>query len=453
MSQITMLEVGKLTVADDNLRGELGDLSELAGSIKSLGVLEPLLVSDNDGKLLVVAGARRLEAAKKAGAKEVPCIVRPFTDQERVEVMIVENLLREDITPLEEAQGYKRLIELGQTQRQIAARVGRAQSHISKRLMLTELPEPVQKAVGRGQVNLESVQQLSKLKDDPETVLSIVNEAVARQHDGGAESREFANRQVERKVQAQLEAKEKAKLVEASIAKLKKAGEKDIVTLVGDGYSVKTPNGYKQVVVSSYRDDDIEYAPGKHAKLSCHAVGVNPKDGTVVELCSKPSTHKTRAQKAKDQQDKEKKANAAAAAKEKAAIEKRRDFLAGLVSRSIDKGLLLDLVFIALVEHDSWGWEQIALQLLPVTDKDIDDANAEIDEPSGDPMELIEWYAARSQVNRLRATFAIVVGRLESQFRASNEYLELLVKHGYEPNPDEKKRLAKAEKTEEALVA
>src|SRR4051794_19470254 len=211
-----MLDIGAITVADDNLRRELGDLTELSASIKSLGVLEPLLVREGDH--LVVAGARRLEAARLAGKKQVPVILRAFTDSERLETMIVENLLREDITPLEEAEGYRRLKELGQTQAQIAARVGRNQSHVSKRLALLELPEPAQRAVESGAIRLDVAQQLSKIKGTPEAVERIVKETVAAvaSRPDDRSGREIANSAVERKVAAELEAQERAKKVKAT---------------------------------------------------------------------------------------------------------------------------------------------------------------------------------------------------------------------------------------------
>ena len=220
MNAITMIAVGDLKVADDNVRFAVGDIADLAATLTEHGVIAPLLVREDD--LLVVAGARRLAAAKKAGLKQVPVIKRKFTEQERVEVMLVENLQREDLQPLEEASGLKRLSEMGHTQREIAKRVGRSQAHVAKRLSLLELPETVQKAVDSGGIKLEAAQQLAKLKDNPKAVERIVKAAL---EDAGSKSeirQAYATEDVSRKVSSEIAKAERLKKLEAAE---KQAGE------------------------------------------------------------------------------------------------------------------------------------------------------------------------------------------------------------------------------------
>jgi ParB/RepB/Spo0J family partition protein len=94
LETVQRIPLGDLHAADDNIRREVGDVSELAASIQSVGILEPLLVSPNAGGYVVVAGARRLAAAKAAGLTEVPAIVREVTDAERVEIGLIENCQR-----------------------------------------------------------------------------------------------------------------------------------------------------------------------------------------------------------------------------------------------------------------------------------------------------------------------------------------------------------------------
>jgi ParB/RepB/Spo0J family partition protein len=141
----------------DNVRRRLGDLAELTKSIKGVGILEPLIVGPFDpdhGGHLVYAGNRRAAAAAKAGLDVVPCIQRVMSDLEVLEVMLVENMQRADITPGEEAKAYARLVELDATVASIAKAVGRSQPHVKGRLALTVLPDKVLDLVDDGILNL-----------------------------------------------------------------------------------------------------------------------------------------------------------------------------------------------------------------------------------------------------------------------------------------------------------
>ncbi|WP_137388653.1 ParB/RepB/Spo0J family partition protein [Rhodoligotrophos defluvii] len=121
------------------------DTDELVESVRSRGVLQPLLVRPLDeGRYEIVAGERRWRAAQKAGIYEVPVLIRELTDAEALEVALVENIQREDLNPVEEAEGYRQLMELyGYTQQQLADAVGKSRSHIANTLRLLTLPRPV----------------------------------------------------------------------------------------------------------------------------------------------------------------------------------------------------------------------------------------------------------------------------------------------------------------------
>lgn len=159
------LPVDRLTPHPDNVRRNVGDVTELAKSIAGTGVLEPLLVlpAGDDGCHLVVAGHRRLAAARKAGLSEVPAIVRDLTAAEVIEAMLVENLQRAEITPVEEARGYGRLIELDTKVTDIARKVGRSQPHVKGRLDLLTLPDQVLDLVDVGDVTLTEAADMVKL--------------------------------------------------------------------------------------------------------------------------------------------------------------------------------------------------------------------------------------------------------------------------------------------------
>lgn len=123
-------------------------LLELSESIKQYGVLQPLLVSDKKDYYELVAGERRWRAAKMAGLKEVPIIIKEFSDQETVEISLIENIQREDLNPVEEAQAYKRLIdEFHMKQDEIADRVAKSRTAVTNSLRLLKLDPRVQDMV------------------------------------------------------------------------------------------------------------------------------------------------------------------------------------------------------------------------------------------------------------------------------------------------------------------
>jgi ParB family chromosome partitioning protein len=165
---LTEIPVSKLTPRVDNLRIEVnGD--DLVDSIRTFGVMQALNVTPDGDRYLVNAGHRRLDAAKKAGLKTVPCIVtngdRPVDDAHVTAMMLVENLQRSDLDVIEEARGFRRLANLGWTQRQIAERTGFHPSQISRRIKLTALPDDLQERIRSGEISMEKGEALAKLAE------------------------------------------------------------------------------------------------------------------------------------------------------------------------------------------------------------------------------------------------------------------------------------------------
>ncbi|MFV0430886.1 MAG: ParB/RepB/Spo0J family partition protein [Alphaproteobacteria bacterium] len=130
-------------------------IEELANSIKEKGVLQPLLLRNLDGgEYEIIAGERRWRAAKMAGLKVVPAIIRNFTREESLEVGLIENLQREDLSDIEEAEGYARLVEeFAYDQQKIADIVGKSRPYITNSLRLNKLPEPVKHYIKAGQLS------------------------------------------------------------------------------------------------------------------------------------------------------------------------------------------------------------------------------------------------------------------------------------------------------------
>ena len=123
-------------------------LNELSESIKLHGVIEPLVVTKRDGYYLLVSGERRWRAAMKAGLKEVPVVIKDYTDQQVLEIGLIENIQRENLNPIEEAKAYKQLIDdFGLKQDEIANRVSKNRSTITNIMRLLKLSDKVQKMV------------------------------------------------------------------------------------------------------------------------------------------------------------------------------------------------------------------------------------------------------------------------------------------------------------------
>lgn len=123
-------------------------LQELADSIKQFGVLQPLVVQDRQSHYEIIAGERRWRAAKLAGLKEIPVIVKNFTEQEIVAISLIENIQREDLNPIEEAFAYKRLLtEFDLTQDEVAERVSKSRTTVTNSMRLLKLDERVQQMI------------------------------------------------------------------------------------------------------------------------------------------------------------------------------------------------------------------------------------------------------------------------------------------------------------------
>src|SRR5678815_3216960 len=129
-------------------------LESLADSIRAHGIVQPLLVRRRDGGYELIAGERRWRAAKLAGISRVPVVIREVPDDNLLEIALIENIQRENLNPIEEAQAYKKLIEtVGLTQESLATRVGRDRSYITNYLRLLRLPEDIQNLVAEGRLS------------------------------------------------------------------------------------------------------------------------------------------------------------------------------------------------------------------------------------------------------------------------------------------------------------
>ena len=158
------------------------ELAELEASIRSSGLLQPIVVrTRGDGKWELVAGERRLRAVGRLGWTDIPAVVRDFDDRAMLTLALVENLQRTDLNPLEEAEGYQRLIdEFGLTQQQVADAVGKDRTTITNLLRILALQPAVRQLVERGHISAGHARALLPVKDERRQ-LELANEIVARQ--------------------------------------------------------------------------------------------------------------------------------------------------------------------------------------------------------------------------------------------------------------------------------
>ena len=146
-------------------------LQELADSIKQFGVLEPLIVKDRKKYLEIVAGERRWRASKLAGLKEVPVIIKDLTEQEIVEISLIENLQREDLNPIEEARAFKRLLEeFHLKQDDVADRVSKSRSAVTNSIRLLKLTDEVQQMIIDEKISTGHARSLIAVEDSKQQV-------------------------------------------------------------------------------------------------------------------------------------------------------------------------------------------------------------------------------------------------------------------------------------------
>jgi len=177
-------------------------LDELAASIKVQGIIQPLVVRLREGGgYELIAGERRWRAAQRAGLHEVPAVVRDVAEKRAFEMALVENLQREDLNPIEEAQGFERLIEeFGYTQEALAGRVGKDRSTVANALRLLRLPTPVRALVTEGRLQMGHARALLGL-EQAEAIERVARRVVAR---------DLSVRQVEALVKHEREGQRKA---------------------------------------------------------------------------------------------------------------------------------------------------------------------------------------------------------------------------------------------------
>ena len=155
-------------------------LEELASSIKEHGVFQPIIIKKSIKGYEIIAGERRVRASKLAGLTKVPAIIRDLNDEQMMEIALLENLQRENLSSIEEAVAYKAMLDkLSLTQEELSKKVGKSRSHITNILGLLRLPKEVQEMVSLNKISMGHARVLSKLESD-EKIISMAHEIIEK---------------------------------------------------------------------------------------------------------------------------------------------------------------------------------------------------------------------------------------------------------------------------------
>jgi ParB family chromosome partitioning protein len=437
-----MIQVDHIKVLPGhNARTQVGDVSELAASIQANGVVQALTVvalpaEDGHPVYGLVAGERRLTAARQVGLAEVPCLVRDLDNRQRTVAMLVENLQRQDLDPLDEASGIQRLTGMGLSQREIAAELGCSQSHVSKRLSLLGLPGDVRAAIGQptdsGGITVNDALELTKLADHPGRLAEAFDHG-RRGAYGGVTGQVRGQLEDVRREQAVVEAR--SRLMSAGVRILKEEPHyswwnRKETPLLGCGHD------YEAIQLT------VEQHQGEH----CHAAAIE-RDGKVVYVCCDPSRHglvdtrKAKEQRQEKRQREQAKQGAAAAAR-------RRETIAAVLAAANTS----QLPFAARQVLEGWRVDEcrLACQLLGI--------------PPQPGQYSPSWtgalgdYAGRSVGAAIKALLALALAAGEQIVTSSwggvsersKRHLELLVSAGYNPTAADRKHVTEPAEDEEA---
>lgn len=170
-----MVPIAQLDPNPDQPRQVMGDLSELKASISEKGIIEPLIVRQRRGRFQIIAGERRYQAAVQVGVQEVPVIIREVDESEVIEIALIENIQRKDLTPFEEANAIQALAEEGDcTHEELARRLGKSRTSITESLSLKTMPEEVKRLCGLADITSKSLLLEVARQSAPEKMIAFI---------------------------------------------------------------------------------------------------------------------------------------------------------------------------------------------------------------------------------------------------------------------------------------
>lgn len=247
---VQQIETSKLVANPFQPRKVFQDeaLEELAQSIREHGIIQPIIARKKGRKYEIIAGERRFRAAKLAGLEQLPVLLKDMTEQQMMEVAILENLQREDLTPIEEAEAYSSLIEkLNFTQEDLANRLGKSRPHIANHIRLLQLPEEVRTYVNEGVLTMGHGRTLLGLKNKRQ-IPDVAKKVISQQ---------MNVRQLEVLVQSLNEnVSRETKKVPRDI--FVQATEAQLRDYFGTSVQIKKQKDKGKIEIDFYSDEDLE---------------------------------------------------------------------------------------------------------------------------------------------------------------------------------------------------
>ena len=223
-------------------------LNELAASIEEHGLIQPLVLRKAEKGYEIVAGERRWRAARKIGIREIPCIVRELTDEENMLLAIIENMQREDLNPIEEAEGIRQMIETyGLTQEEVSKSVGKSRPYIANSLRLLRLPETVRKYIEDGSLSTGHAKAIAAVSDEKKQI-ELAEVAI---RDG------LSVRQLEKLAQQDKSGVKSRSRVKQKTADVKRV-EEDLKNALGTKVTLNQKGKKGKIEIEFYSKDELE---------------------------------------------------------------------------------------------------------------------------------------------------------------------------------------------------
>lgn len=190
-----MVPIEQLDPNPDQPRQVMGDLSDMMASISAKGIIEPLIVRQRSERFQIIAGERRYHAAAQVGLDEVPVIIREVDDEELVEIALIENIQRKDLTPFEEAEALRSLSDrFNHTHEELARRLGKSRTSITESLHLNNIPEEVKSLCRLGEITSKSILLQISRQPDEQAMVSLIEQITRSGGMTRAEAREVAKK-------------------------------------------------------------------------------------------------------------------------------------------------------------------------------------------------------------------------------------------------------------------
>lgn len=254
VSRETLIDINEVEPNPLQPRKNFDDdaLHELSDSIKEFGIIQPLVVQKKEKSYEIIAGERRWRAAKLAGIKQVPCIIKNYTEQQIVEISLIENIQREDLNPIEEAFAYQRLIEeFNLKQDEVADRVSKSRAAVTNSIRLLRLDKRVQQMLIDDMISSGHARTIIPIEDN-----ELQHNIATKIFDENLSVRE-TEKLVKKILEGNVEGKEKSKGIDDSL--IYKDIEEKIKSIIGTKVSISKKNKNKgKIEIEYYSNDELE---------------------------------------------------------------------------------------------------------------------------------------------------------------------------------------------------